>query len=127
MRLSNKVLKRRFERFNKKYFNEELVEPKFVKTGSRWTAGMFNCDVYVVTEEDGSRYASELRDLKIVLSKHLIKNSRILDNILLHEMIHYYGYLMNKDIEGSHGSFFKRMARKINKDGYNVQKYYKED
>jgi predicted SprT family Zn-dependent metalloprotease len=88
---------------------------------------MFNCDVFVVTEEDGERYASSLNDIKIRLSKHLIKNSRILDNILLHEMIHYYGYLMNEDIEGSHGKFFKKMARKINKDGYNVQKYYKED
>ena len=127
MRLSNKMLKRRFDKFNEKNFGGELVEPKFVKTGSRWTAGMFNCDVFVITEENGERYASMLNDIKIRLSKHLIKNSKILDNILLHEMIHYYGYLMNKDIEGSHGRFFKRMAKKINKDGYNIQEYYKED
>ena len=127
MRLTPKMLKRRFDKFNERYFGGELVEHKFVKTGSRWTAGMFNCDVFVITEEDGERYAFLLNNIKIRLSKHLIKNSRILDNILLHEMIHYYGYLMNEDIEGSHGKFFNKMARKINKDGYKVQKYYKED
>lgn len=127
MRLSKKMLKQRFDKFNERYFNNELTEPKFVKTGSRWTAGMFNCDVFVVTDEDGSRYASLLRDIKIRLSKYLIKNSKILDNIMLHEMIHYYGYVMNEDIKGSHGKFFKKMAKKINKDGYHVQKYYKED
>ena len=127
MRLSKKMLKQRFDKFNERYFNNELVEPKFVKTGSRWTAGMFNCDVFVVTEEDGSRYASLLSDIKIRLSKYLIKNSRILDNILLHEMIHYYGYYMNADMEGVHEDFFLGMAEEINKDGYNVQKYYEED
>lgn len=127
MRMSKKMLKRRFDKFNERYFKGELVEPKFVKNGSRWTAGLFKCDVIVVTEDDGSRYADFLNDIQIQLSKHLIKNSRILDNILLHEMIHYYGYLMNEDIEGSHGNFFNKMARKINKDGYNVQKYYRED
>lgn len=127
MRMSKKMLKRRFDKFNERYFKGELVEPKFVKNGSRWTAGLFKCDVLVVTEDDGSRYADFLNDIQIQLSKHLIKNSRILDNILLHEMIHYYGYLMNEDIEGSHGKFFNKMAKKINKDGYNVQKYYRED
>ena len=126
MRLTPKMLKRRFDDFNAKYFNNELVEPKFVITGSRWTAGMFNSDVMVNTDEDGTRYATELRDIKIRLSKYLIKTPQILDNILLHEMIHYYGYLMNKDIEGSHGRFFKNMARKINKHGYKVQRYYEE-
>ena len=126
MRLTPKMLKRRFDEFNAKYFNNELVEPKFVITGSRWTAGMFNSDVIVSTEEDGMIYATELRDIKIRLSKYLIKTPQILDNILLHEMIHYYGYLMNKDIEGSHGRFFMNMARKINRHGYKVKKYYEE-
>ena len=126
MRLTPKMLKRRFDEFNAKYFNNELVVPKFVITGSRWTAGMFNSDVMVNTDDDGTRYASELRDIKIRLSKYLIKNTKILDNILLHEMIHYYGYLMNKDIEGSHGRFFMNMARKINRHGYKVKKYYEE-
>jgi len=127
MRLTKKMLKRRFDKFNAKYFKNELFEPKFVKTGSRWTAGMFNCDVFVSTDYNGEKYASELGDIKIRLSKYLIKNPRILDNILLHEMIHYYGYLMNKDIDGTHGRYFKQMAKKINKDGYNIQKYYKEN
>ena len=127
MRLSKRMLKQRFDKFNERYFKNELVEPKFVIMGSRWTAGMFNSDVYVERDDEGNEYATLLTDIKIRLSKHLIKNSRILDNILLHEMIHYYGYLMNKDIHGDHGRYFKRMANKINKDGYHVQKYYKED
>lgn len=124
MRLSQKVLKKRFKIFNEKYFKGELVEPDFIITGSKWVAGMFNCDVYLERDDDGSQYATELKKLRIRLSKRLIKNSKILDDILLHEMIHYYGYYMNEDIEGEHGKFFKKWARKINKDGYKIQKYY---
>jgi len=126
MRLSQKVLKKRFKIFNERYFNGSLVEPDFVITGSRWTAGMFNCKFFVDTDENGEDYATELINLKIRLSKHLIKNSKILDNILLHEMIHYYGYYMNYDIEGLHEDFFLSMAEEINKDGYNIQQYYEE-
>lgn len=124
MRLSKKSLKKRFENFNKLYFNSCLVEPKFVITGSKWTAGMFNCVVLVKKDDDGEEYASELKNLKIRLSKRLIRNDRILDNILLHEMIHYYGYYMNFDINGDHGEFFLSMADEINKDGYEIQQYY---
>lgn len=127
MRLSQKILKKRFKQFNERYFNGCLVEPDFVINGNRWVAGMFNSNVFIEKDEDGSEYASMLTKLKIRLSKHLIKNSRILDNILLHEMIHYYGYFMNIDIEGTHGEFFMDMAESINEDGYNIQKYYEED
>ena len=126
MRLSKKIIKKRFNKFNERYFGGVLVEPKFVVTGNRWVAGMFNSDVIVSTDNDGIKYASELRDVKILLSKHLIYNSRIFDNILLHEMIHYYGYFMNEDIDGLHEDFFKRMAKMINKDGYKITKYYEE-
>ena len=128
MRLSKKVLLKRFEKFNEKYFNNELTTPHFIVDGNRWIAGMFNCDVFVMTDEDtGEKYAVELRDIRIRLSKYLIKNSHILDNILLHEMIHYYGYYSNEDIHGLHEKFFKKWAKKINKDGYNICTYYEED
>jgi len=124
MRLSQKVLKKRFKKFNELYFGGDLEEPKFVIIGSRWLAGMFNCTYYTSKDENGEEYATSLNNLKIRLSKKLIKNSDILDNILLHEMIHYYGYYMNEDIAGEHGKFFKKWARKVNKDGYKVKKYY---
>jgi hypothetical protein len=127
MRLSQKVLKKRFKRFNEKYFNGYLVEPKFIITGSRWTAGMFLSTVHLDNDENGEEYATELCNIRIELSKRLIKNSRILDNILLHEMIHYFGYYMNYDIDGTHGDFFMSMAEEINKDGYNIQQYYEEN
>lgn len=126
MRLSQKMLKKRFDKFNKKYFNGELVEPDFVVTGNRWVAGMFNCKV-ILDDDNGEEYASELVKIRIYLSKYLLKNNRILDNILLHEMIHYYGYYMNLDINGEHSDFFMSMADEINKDGYNIQQYYEED
>ena len=120
------MLKKRFDKFNKKYFNGELVEPDFVVTGNRWVAGMFNCKV-ILDDDNGEEYASELVKIRIYLSKYLLKNNRILDNILLHEMIHYYGYYMNLDINGEHSDFFMSMADEINKDGYNIQQYYEED
>ena len=127
MRLSKKVLKKRFKKFNELYFNGELVEPDFQITGNRWIAGMCISKLIIQEDENGEDYISEMRHIRIQLSKYLIKNSRILDNILLHEMIHYYGYYMNADMEGVHEDFFLGMAEEINKDGYNVQKYYEED
>ena len=127
MRLSQKLLKKRFEKFNEKYFNGVLVVPDFIVGGSKWTAGEFKCKYYTDTDEDGSEYATELMNIRIYFSKRLIKNSSILDNIMLHEMIHYYGYYMNFDIEGLHEDYFLGMAERINKDGYNIQKYYEED
>ena len=126
MRLSKKVLEKRFKKFNERYFNNELVVPKFVVGGSKWTAGEFNCKFYTEIE-DGVEYATELINLKIYFSKRLIKNSRILDNIMLHEMIHFYGYYMNYDINGEHGDYFLGMAKQINKDGYNIKAFYEED
>lgn len=127
MRLSQKLLKKRFEKFNEKYFNGVLVVPDFIVGGSKWTAGEFKCKYYTGIDEDGSEYATELMNIRIYFSKRLIKNSSILDNIMLHEMIHYYGYYMNFDIEGLHEDYFLGMAERINKDGYNIQKYYEED
>ena len=127
MRLSQKLLKKRFEKFNEKYFNGVLVVPDFIVGGSKWTAGEFKCKYYTDTDEDGSEYATELMNIRIYFSKRLIKNSNILDNIMLHEMIHYYGYYMNFDIEGLHEDYFLGVAERINKDGYNIQKYYEED
>lgn len=126
MRLSQKVLKRRFKKFNDIYFGGELVEPTFVVGGSKWVAGEFKCKFYTDIDEDGEEYATELINIKIYLSKTLIKNSKILDTILLHEMIHYFGYYMNYDIQGLHEDYFLGMAESINKDGYNIQPYYED-
>lgn len=127
MRLSQKVLEKRFKKFNEKYFNNELVVPDFIVGGSKWTAGEFKCKYYV-EEEDGVEYATELVNLRIYFSKRLIKNSRILDNIMLHEMIHFYGYYMNLDIKGEHSDYFLDMARRINEDGgYKIKAFYEED
>jgi len=128
MRLSKKVLEKRFKKFNEMYFNGELVVPKFIVGGSKWTAGEFKCEYYIGNDEDGTEYATELMDLRIYFSKRLIKSSRILDNIMLHEMIHYYGYYMNYDIKGLHEDYFLSMAKQINEDGgYNIKKFYEEE
>lgn len=127
MRLSQRMLKKRFKQFNEKYFGNMLVEPDFVIGGSKWTAGEFRCKYYTDEDENGEEYATELFNIRIYFSKYLIKNNTILNNIILHEMIHYYGYYMNYDIEGLHEDYFLSMAKEINKDGYNVQKYYSED
>ena len=127
MRLSQKILNKRFKKFNEEYFNNYLTEPEFKVGGSENIAGLFTANVLLENDEHGKEYAIELNKIRIYFSKRLIFNSDILDNILLHEMIHYYGYYMNEDIEGSHGKWFMTMAEKINKDGgYNIKEYYEE-
>jgi predicted SprT family Zn-dependent metalloprotease len=127
MRLSKKTLENRFNKFNERYFGGELIVPKFVIGGSKWTAGEFKCKYYTDYDDEGTEYATELVNIKIYFSKRLIKNSKILDNIMLHEMIHFYGYYMNLDINGDHEDYFLSMAEDINKDGYNVKAFYEVD
>lgn len=124
MRISQKVLKRRFKRFNEKYFKGELVTPKFIIGGSKDTAGAFESNIFMLPDENGEYYIDTLNKITIHLSKKLIKDSKVLDDILLHEMIHYYGYYSNEDMNGEHEDFFMSYAERINEDGYNVDAYY---
>lgn len=44
-------------------------------------------------------------------------------NVLLHEMIHIWQFVM--EYKDAHGSTFKRKAKTINKDGWKIRTYYK--
>lgn len=128
MRLSQKTLKQRFKKFNEMYFNNELPEvPKFKVGGSKNIAGEFLAKLYVNWDDDEEKYIEAMDKMTIYLSKRLLRDSHILDEILLHEMIHYYGYFMNFNIDGTHNEWFMEYAEKINKDGYNIGEYYDYD
>ena len=83
MRLSQKILKKRFKKFNEEYFNNYLTEPEFKVGGSENIAGLFTANVLLENDEHGKEYAIELNKIRIYFSKRLIFNSDILDNILL--------------------------------------------
>jgi len=124
MRITKRMLKWRFKKFNEKYFKGELTEPEFRINGSRDYAGLFSCKLMWKPSLDGDYYDMYLTKIRIDLSKYLLRNPSELDDILLHEMIHYYGFYLSEDLEGSHGKFFMKHAKKINKDGYHIDKVY---
>lgn len=126
MRISQKTLRKRFKKFNEKYFDNLLVLPKFIVGGSNNVAGTFLSNILSFPDENGEYYVDTLDKIRIYLSKKIIRDDKTLNDILLHEMIHYYGYMTNEDIEGEHGDWFMTMAEKINKDGYNIDDYYYE-
>ena len=53
MRLSQKILKKRFKKFNEEYFNNYLTEPEFKVGGSENIAGLFTANVLLENDEHG--------------------------------------------------------------------------
>ena len=107
-----------FHLYNFEYFGNKLPAPNFKVRHSYRTLGFFSCEY----DEDGYMF-----NQTIEISDSYDYTESQLRDILVHEMIHYYGYYMNFDIEGLHEDYFLGMAERINKDGYNIQKYYEED
>ncbi|MCM1377131.1 MAG: SprT-like domain-containing protein [Clostridium sp.] len=68
---------------------------------------------------DGSRNAF---DFKIVVSGAFDRSQEALEDILIHEMIHYYEFVDTGNVESTpHGPFFRREMQRINREfGRNV-------
>lgn len=65
------------------------------------------------------------KDATIFMSEEYDYDQYDIDNIMVHEMIHYYLYLTGEDSIICHGKAFKRMAADVNtKFGLCVSKYY---
>ena len=120
MNLTKEYLKLKFKEYNQIYFEGKLR--------------MCNFSIYKTSTELGRfTYGYSNNRYRIWIAQNPLNidlkewTEELLKQTLVHEMIHYYGYLMNEDIHGLHEKFFKKWARKINKDGYHITAFYEED
>lgn len=96
---------------NRQYFKYELPTPKFKVSRRYRTIGEFS-----YKSVDGM-----MTKPCITMSGEYDYTSRQFDDILMHEMIHYYLAYTGEDLKCKHGKPFKRMAEMFNKNhGFNI-------
>jgi hypothetical protein len=105
----------RFEDYNEKYLDGVLPTPSFELMKSFKYFGLFECEI-------GEIY---IDDPVIKISENYDYTDEQLRDVIVHEMIHYYLAYTGIDIELSHGSEFKKEAKRLNEEyGLHVTKRF---
>lgn len=103
--------------YNEKYFEGKLPIPMFELLHSFRTCGYFNCDY-----EQGW-FSRTLYNFRISMTDYYDFTPKQFEDILVHEMIHYYLAYFGIDKSLSHGREFKKMAKQLNQTyGLNITK-----
>lgn len=97
-----------FDECNMKYFNGKLPIPIFDLLHSFRTCGYFHCDY-----EQGW-FSKKLYNFCISITDYYEFTPKQFENIMVHEMIHYYLAYFGLDKSCSHGREFKKMAKRLN-------------
>lgn len=106
-----------FNQCNMKYFEGKLPIPMFDLLHSFRTCGYFHCDY-----EQGW-FSKKLYNFCISMTDYYDFTPKQFEDILVHEMIHYYLAYFGIDKSLSHGREFKKMAKRLNQTyGLNITK-----
>lgn len=108
MRATIDFLRQRFETFNRDIFSSRLPMPELHITQARSFVGQFRY------ERRGSLFRTkEIRHLSLSSRYDLPEN--VLEDIVIHEMIHYYIHWSKQPDTSSHGRIFQQMMYAINR------------
>ena len=116
MKLTVEYLKTRFAVFNTCYFGGKLPEPAFKIMNSRTRLGMFTCR----KERKGFFLTRRVVENTIKISSFYDATARDYDNILLHEMIHYYISHSGRRDNSMHGRLFMAEMERLNNCGWQI-------
>lgn len=116
MRVSTEYLQNRFGTFNTAYFGGILPVPRFVVSNSRTVLGKFCC----LRQRAGLLRRAVCTDFTIMVSAWYDVTERDYDNVLLHEMIHYYIAFRQLRDTSAHGPLFRREMKRLNALGWNI-------
>ena len=103
-----------FDRFNKENFGGRLTPPKFSVNNARTRLGS------MAFKWKRSLFKRETCDYVIRLSNYYDIPEVEFQNVLLHEMIHYYIAVNHFKDDSVHGTMFRSIAQRINKQGWHV-------
>lgn len=132
MELTTSYLREHFADFNRRYFGGELPVPRFRVTNARTQLGQFSCRRAAV---GAARWLPswwlrrKLADRQAPATDYQIKISEYYDvpeeeyqNVLLHEMIHYYIAYKGIRDTSSHGREFRRLMNWLNAEhGWHIR------
>jgi hypothetical protein len=115
MELTLTYIKQAFSKYNAMYFNNELHTPIFELFKSKTTLGQF-----CVQNAHYARFGG-VPTIKIRISNYYKREERDFDNTIIHEMIHQWIHQNGIKDTSSHGKYWLCVARRINKDGWDIQ------
>ena len=114
MQINTEWIAVNFDRFNKDYFGGRLTPPKFSVNNARTRLGS------MAFKWKRSFLKRESYDYIIRLSNYYDIPEVEFQNVLLHEMIHYYIAVNRFKDDSVHGTMFRSIAQRINKQGWNI-------
>ena len=114
MQINTEWIAVNFDRFNKDYFGGRLTPPKFSVNNARTRLGS------MAFKWKRSLFKRETYDYVIRLSNYYDIPEVEFQNVLLHEMIHYYIAVNHFKDDSVHGTMFRSIAQRINKQGWHV-------
>lgn len=100
----------KFDEFNKLIFGSELPRIPIVLGSATRVVGAFSCKV-----RRNFWGKKEYFDLKLRFSKKFDLPENELEDVIIHEMIHYYIHFKNLKDKSAHGPLFKNLMNQINK------------
>ena len=100
----------KFDEFNKLIFGGELPRIPIVLGSATRVVGAFSCKV-----RRNFWGKKEYFDLKLRFSKKFDLPENELEDVIIHEMIHYYIHFKNLKDKSAHGPLFKNLMNQINK------------
>lgn len=111
MRITKNMIEEKFKKFNELYFDGKLETPEFRLLWNK--DGLFG------------KFKVYKRPI-ICVNASADWSERDFDDIVVHEMIHYYIYsVLKRDPFFSHGLLFRKVRRDIAKKGIKVHIKYK--
>lgn len=114
MQIDTAWMERQFDRFNKEYFGAGLPRPKYLVNNARTRLGS------MTFKWKRTWRKQETYDYAIRLSNYYDVAEIEFQNVLLHEMIHYYIAVNHFKDDSVHGMMFRSIAERINKYGWHI-------
>lgn len=115
MRATLDFLNKSFEKFNRHIFGSELPKPMMHITSARTFMGQFKA------ERHRSHLGKYSETFHLTLSNRYELEETVLEDIVIHEMIHYIIHYKKIKDTSSHGKYFREFMIKINtKYGRNI-------
>lgn len=109
MRATQEFLENRFEKFNELIFNNELPRPLMHISAARSFMGQFKAER---TSSSRIRYKETFH---LTLSQRYDVDESVMEDTVIHEMIHYWIHFKRITDSSSHGPQFRRIMNEINR------------
>ena len=110
MTITPQYIKSQFELFNGQYFGSQLPLPRFEVSDARTYLGQFGFR----RVRKAPLGQAKPTDFVIKISRHYDISERQVQNVLLHEMIHYYIAFKGIRDTSPHGQAFKSLMHTLN-------------